>query len=567
MPDNVGKKTKEELFKTPLHELGLQITDSPFEPLIKKMYDELGQAGIQFRPAAYLSTDWGCPDDVPIIGIPFYLANETLWKIDKEKWGLGEKVNTAADQEEILQILRHEAGHAFNYAYRLHDLSGWKEVFGIYEKAYEDNFAPIAGSNKFVKHLEGWYAQKHPDEDFAETFAVAITPGFDWKKIYKGTEAFGKLAYVTELIKEYKDKPVPGLESTLHEPLESIKVTLEEWYAKAFSAAKPRRKILILFYQEYPQGRPSRDEVVDQVKKVLLDLNYSIVLLPINRSIEKITNGITQEKPDLVFNLCETFRDNDKFDFNVTALLEMLHTPFTGSGSSSLFLSGNKEIGKKIFSYHNIPFAKFFMVPTGTVPEIPKHMNFPLFVKPNHEDASIGIDDKSVVQNQAELLMKIKEIHTVIKDDAMAEEYIEGREFFVSILGHNFLQALPVIELNFSNWPQGKPKIYTYNAKIETDSEEFKNTTIGAPENLSPEIASKMQEIAMKVFRAMDATDYARVDLRLGRDNKIYVLEANLNPYLAKKSETAFAAQIFGLNYEQLIGKIVELALARAGIR
>lgn len=566
MPDNVSKKTKEELFKTPLNELDLEIANSSLEPLIKKVYDELEQTGIQFRPATYLSTDWGCPDDVPVIGIPFYLANETLWKIEKEKMGLGDKINTLTDQGEILQILRHETGHAFNYAYRLHDLPGWQEIFGVYEKAYEDNFAPIAGSDRFVKHLEGWYAQKHPDEDFAETFAVAITPGFDWKKIYKGTEAHAKLVYVTELMKEYQDKPVPAFESTLHEPIESIKTTLEEWYTKILAATKPRRKILILFYQEYPKGRPSRDEVVDQIKKVLLDMNYAIVLLPINRSIEKITNGIAQEKPDLVFNLCETFRDNDKFDFNVTALLEMLHAPFTGSGSSSLFLSGNKEISKKIFSYHNIPYPKFFVVSKDAAPEIPKNLDFPLFVKPNHEDASIGIDFKSVVQNQEELLAKTKEIHTVIKDDAMVEEYVEGREFFVSILGHNLLRALPVIELNFSNWPKERPKIYTYNAKIETDSEEFKNTTIAAPENLPPEITAKIQEVAIKVFRALDATDYARVDLRLDQDNKIYVLEANLNPYLAKKSETAFAAQLSNLNYEQLIGKIVELALARAGI-
>lgn len=566
MPDNVSGKTKEELFKTSLNELGLQVADSLLEPLIKKIYDELGQAGIQFRPATYLSTDWGCPDDVPVIGIPFYLAHEILWKIDKEKWGLGDKVNTPADQEEILQILRHEAGHAFNYAYHLYDLPRWQEVFGVYEKAYEDNFAPIAGSNKFVKHLEGWYAQKHPDEDFAETFAVAITPDFDWKKIYKGTEAYLKLVYVTELIKEFKDKPIPALGSTLHEPIENFKITLEEWYAKALATTKPRKKILILFYQEYPRGRPSRDEVVDQIKKALLDLNYSVVLLPINRSIEKITNGITQEKPDLVFNLCETFRDNDKFDFNVAALLEMLHTPFTGSGSSSLFLSGNKEIGKKMFSYHNLPYPKFFVVSVGTAPEIPKNMSFPLFVKPNHEDASIGIDDQSVAPNEEKLQAKIKEIHTIIKDDAMVEEYIEGREFFVSILGHNLLHALPVIELAFSNWPPDKPKIYTYNAKIETASEEFKNTTMVVPEDLAPEIAVKMQDIAMKVFRALDATDYARVDLRLDKENKIYVLEANLNPYLAKKSETAFAAQLSGLGYEQLIGKIVELALARAGI-
>lgn len=566
MAENSLKKTKEEILKTPIKDLGLAINSSPLEELVKQLYQELGEAGIQFRPSAYLSDSWGCPDGVPIIGLPFFLADETLWLLDKEKQGTGEKDKiTSNDKDEVRQILRHEAGHAFNYAHSLYKLPHWQEIFGTYEKPCEDNFAPVAGSDRFVKHLEGWYAQKHPDEDFAETFAVVITPGFDWKKIYKGTPAYEKLVYVSDLIKEYKDKPVPAFDSRLDVPVESINITVEDWYKQAASP-RPRRKILILFYQEYPNKRPLRDEVVDQIKEVLLKLNYSAVLLPINRSIEKITSGIAQEKPDLVFNLCETFRDNDMFEFNITALLEMLKVPFTGSGSGSLFLSNDKFISKKIFDYHNVPFPKFFTVPLGTEPELPKNLSFPLFVKPIHEDASIGIDEKSVVTNEEDLKKKAQSIHQEIKDDVMVEEYIEGREFFVSVLGHNLIRALPVVELTFSNWPKSKPKIYTFNAKVEKESEEYKGTTLALPSDLPPEVVSKIQDFALRVFRALNALDYARIDFRMDKDGKIYVLESNLNPYLAKKSETAFAAQAAGLTFEQLIGKIVELALARADI-
>lgn len=557
-----GKKSKEEILKTPINTLGLEITNSELEPAIKKLYSELDALGIQFKPPTYLSDSWGCPDGVPVIGIPFYLANGTLWEIEKEKISVEPaKSKIAEDISEVQQILRHESGHAFNYAYSLYKLPRWQEVFGIYEKPYEDNFAPIIESDKFVRHLEGWYAQKHPDEDFSETFAVVITPDFDWKKTYKGAAAYDKLAYVSELIKEYKDKPVPAFASTLDVPIDSLTMTLEEWYKKRLLALTPTEKIMILFYQEYPKKRPMHDEVVDQVKEVLLKLNYLVTLLPVNQSIEKIINVIKQEKPSLIFNLCETFRDNDKFEFNITALLEMIKIPFTGSGSGGIFLSHDKHISKKIFDFHKIPYPNFFFVPLGQVPEIPKNMNFPLFVKPVHEDASIGIDETSIVQDEESLKNRVKEVHTTIKDDVLVEEYIEGREFFVSILGRHLIRPLEVVELDFSKWPKGKPKIYTYKAKVEENSEEFKAINDKIPEDLAPEIKSKIQDIALKVYLALEARDYARVDFRMDKDGKLYVLEANLNPYLAKNAETAFAAKASGMTYEQLILKIVEFSL------
>jgi len=551
-------KSKEEILKTPINKLGVDILNSDLESYIKKLYGELDQQGMTFHPLTYLSDEWGCPDGAPVIGVPFYLVSEILREIEKEKTGAVES------SEEIQKLFRHEAGHAFNYAYSLYKLPRWQEIFGIYEKPYEDNFAPIPGSGRFVRHLEGWYAQNHPDEDFAETFAIIITPGFDWKSAYKGTKAYKKLAYVYELIKQYKDKPVKAFSGSLDMPVESISATLEEWYKKRILALKPTAKILILFYQEYPKKMPTHDEVVDQIKKTLLQLGYNVVLLPINQSIERIINGVKEEKPDLIFNLCETFRNNDKFDFNVTALLEMTRAPFTGSRSGSLFLSNDKYISKKIFDFHKIPYPDFLFVPMGSEAVIPKNLSFPLFVKPVHEDASIGVDENSIVQDEESLKKKVKEIHEIIKDDALIEEYIEGREFFVSIVGNKFLKPFEIVELDFSRLPQGRPKIYTYKAKIETESEEYKMIDIKIPQDLTPELKGKLQEIAIKVYRVLGASDYARMDIRMAQDGKLYVLEANLNPYLAQSSETAIAAQASGLSYEHLIGGLVEEALARA---
>lgn len=558
MEHPISRKTQEEILKTPINKLGLDIASSDLEAPIQNLYRELNRVGITLNPLTYLSDSWGCPDGVPVIGIPFYLTHESLRKIETEKMGMVDS------PEEIKQILRHEAGHVFNYAHALYKLPRWHEVFGVYEKAYEDNFAPIPGSGKFVRHLEGWYAQKHPDEDFAETFAVLITPELDWKSRYRGTKAYKKLAYVSELIKQYKDKPVQAYAGDLDVPVESIGLTVEEWYRRRLAATRPTTKVLILFYQEYPKQMPTHDEVVDQVKKVLLDLNYPTVLLPVNQSITRITNGVGQEKPDLVFNLCETFRNNDKFEFNVTALLEMMRVPFTGSSSGSLFLSHDKYLSKKIFDFHRIPYPNFFLVPLEQDVVVPKNFNFPLFVKPVHEDASIGIDENSIVHNEEELRSKVSQIHENIKDDVLVEEYIDGREFFVSILGNEMAQPLELVELDFSRWPDGKPKIYTYRAKIEIESEEYKSIGLRLPTDLSPEIKNKIQDLALKTYRALRASDYARVDLRMAPDGKIYVLEANLNPYLAQIGETAFAAQASGMGYAHLISRILEGSLARS---
>jgi len=341
---------------------------------------------------------------------------------------------------------------------------------------------------------------------------------------------------------------------------------------KESSQARQKEHILILFYQEYPKAMPVHDEVVDQIKDTLLNLGYWVSLLPINQSIERITNGIKQEKPDLIFNLCETFRDNDQFDSNVIALLEMLNVPFTGSTSGSLFLSSDKHVSKKIFDFHRIPYADFFVVRVGQDVAVPRGFTYPLFVKPVREDASIGIDDNSVAKDYGSLVKKVRELHETLGGDVMVEEFIDGREFYVSLIGDDGnAKPLEIVELDFSKWPEGKPKIYSNRAKIDEKSEEYKKIDFNygpdLKKTLSEEVQKKMGDLAVKVCKAMDVHDYARIDMRTDKEGKIYVLEANLNPYLANEDIMAMAAQSSGISYEQLIENIVRSALVRGKVR
>jgi Putative zinc-binding metallo-peptidase len=210
----------QEILGKPIRELGLKLEGSPIERFVHQLYDELGRKGLaKFRPACYLTDEWGCPSGEPVIGIPFYLANPDLALLEKD-------MNDLEDKREIMMYLRHEAGHAFNYAYKLYRTPEWKELFGPFRRRYLDNYRPVPFSRNFVRHLAGWYAQKHPDEDFAETFAVWLTPRSGWRKRYRGWGAMPKLRYMNRVARElgqvdpvrrrgYPDITVDEMESTV----------------------------------------------------------------------------------------------------------------------------------------------------------------------------------------------------------------------------------------------------------------------------------------------------------------------------------------------------------------
>ncbi len=228
-----------ELLNTRISDLGLQIESSPVEPFIERLRRELSVKGIKLELDFYLSDGWGCPDGVPIIGVPFYLADKRLARIEEEQTGEIE------DDQLVMMFLRHEAGHAVNYAYRLHEDAEWSELFGPFSRPYRDSFRPNPFSRQFVRHITHHqygrtYAQKHPDEDFAETFAVWLTPRAAWRRRYRYWPALRKLEYVNNLMKRVRGHTPKCSHGKLCTPVEEMEILLAEHYgqrAERFRAA------------------------------------------------------------------------------------------------------------------------------------------------------------------------------------------------------------------------------------------------------------------------------------------------------------------------------------------
>jgi hypothetical protein len=227
---NAWETVRYELLNTRICDLRLSIPGSPVEPLVRRVQAEVAAKGLRFRPECYLTDSWGCPNEVPILGIPFYLADRRLARIEEEQTGEVE------DEQTAMMLLRHEAGHAFNYAYRLWEDREWTETFGRFSAPYRDAFEPDPFSRRFVRHLAhgqyrmATYAQKHPDEDFAETFAVWLTPRCGWRRKYANWPAIAKLRYVDRLLRRVRKRdPVVAGGAALN-PVEELRVTLAEHY-------------------------------------------------------------------------------------------------------------------------------------------------------------------------------------------------------------------------------------------------------------------------------------------------------------------------------------------------
>ncbi len=217
---------RRELLARRISDLGLSIRGTLVERLVDQLYTELAAKELSFRPPVYLSDQWGCPDGTPLIGVPFYLADPRLLRIEEE---------IAVDVEgelDVMRYLRHEAGHAFNYAYRLYERADWHQTFGPYSRPYRERFRVDPFSRYYVRHILGWYAQKHPDEDFAETFAVWLTPTLDWRTAYAGWPALTKLEYVDRVMREVGgEAPVVPPPTAEDLPVEAMHYTIADHYS------------------------------------------------------------------------------------------------------------------------------------------------------------------------------------------------------------------------------------------------------------------------------------------------------------------------------------------------
>ncbi len=216
----------QEILHKPIRELGLTLEGSPLERFVHQLYRELDRKRLhKFHPACYLTDEWGCPSGEPVIGIPFYLANPRLARLEKE-------MNDLEDAREIMMYMRHEAGHAFNYAYELYKTPAWRELFGPFRRAYREHYRPIPFSRQYVRHIAGWYAQKHPDEDFAETFAVWLTPGSRWRARYRGWGALAKLNYVDRVARKLAHTDPIRQNGRADITVEEMEATVAEFYQR-----------------------------------------------------------------------------------------------------------------------------------------------------------------------------------------------------------------------------------------------------------------------------------------------------------------------------------------------
>jgi len=311
---------------------------------------------------------------------------------------------------------------------------------------------------------------------------------------------------------------------------------------------------------------PPVDPLLDQLDAALAECGHTSRRLAVDDAVQPLIDELTKDPPDLVFNLAESFRGKSALESNVAALLNLLDLRYTGSSPAGLILAGDKTLTKKVLAFHGIQSAKFATMYRGQSDWV-GDISFPLLVKPPQEDASLGITQKSVVNDVKELLDVISSTQQEYQSPVLVEEFIDGREFYVGVIGNSKVEALPIVELDFSKFPAGLPKIASWEAKWGDDGEEkgaqFEGTQSVFPTDLPEDLATKIQQVAIDSFQALRLRDYARIDIRVTPEGEVYVIEANPNCYLEQKSEFARSAQKSGLEYPALIARIVELASAR----
>jgi D-alanine-D-alanine ligase len=268
--------------------------------------------------------------------------------------------------------------------------------------------------------------------------------------------------------------------------------------------------------------------------------------------------------PDVIFNLADQFKNNRGFDQNIASLLEMQGVPFTGCGATGLVLCKHKGTSKKILGYHHIHVPNFVVIPRGQRIARLKRPKFPLLVKPVKEEASYGISQASFVTSDEQFRERVAFIHEKHDADVIAEEYIEGREFYVSLMGNQRLTVFPMRELVFREVPPNEPKIATYKAKWDEEYRKRWGLQNQFPEGLEPALVAQIEETCKRIYRLLTIEGYARIDLRLTAANEIYFIEANPNPILAADEDFALAAGKAGLSYPQLIDRIIRQGMKTA---
>jgi len=300
------------------------------------------------------------------------------------------------------------------------------------------------------------------------------------------------------------------------------------------------------------------------VATTLMDNGHDVRVLGVQFELQPIRDAIEDYKPDIVFNLLDEFHGETLYCQNVVGFLELLRVPFTGCNLRGMVLAQGKDLSKKLLKYHRIPVPDFAVFPIGRKVKRPPRLAYPLIVKSLIEDASLGISQASVVDSDERLAERVAFIHDRLGTAAIAEEYIEGREIYVGVYGAERLRVLPVWELEFGNLPPGALPIATERVKHNIDYQERRGVIQG-PAEIPDALQLRIRDLVKRICRVLELDGYARIDFRLSTDGVPYFIEANPNPEIAKHDEFAQAARYDGLDYSDLLNRILALGIRRAG--
>ena len=315
------------------------------------------------------------------------------------------------------------------------------------------------------------------------------------------------------------------------------------------------------YKREIAEGKVEEAEY--DVARALLAKGHDVLMVGIRDDVGPLLDQLAAFEPKVVFNGCEAFRGHARHEYAVAAVLEMHGYRHTGSSPTALLVARNKSLTKKILAFHGIRVPAFAEFHPDEEPLRPSELRFPLIVKPLLEDASVGIAQASVVEDDASLAERVRFIHDKFTQAAIVEELIDGRELYVGLLGNDAVEVLPIVEMTFGEPETADHRIATYKAKWDEEYRKRKKIKNVFAKGLSDDVTTRIGEICTTAFHALWLQDYGRVDVRLTHDDEVYVLEVNPNPFIAHEHEMANAAEKAGLKYNDFIQRVVDEALAR----
>lgn len=297
------------------------------------------------------------------------------------------------------------------------------------------------------------------------------------------------------------------------------------------------------------------------VVHALKEMKHDVRPIGVYNDLSPVKQAIDEWKPDIAFMLLEEFHGVTLYDQAVVSYLELMLQPYTGCNPLGMMISRNKALAKKIMLYHRIPTPHFQLVPVGRKVHSSRKLQFPLLVKSAGEDASHGIAQASVVRDDEALAERVRFVHESVGSDALVEEYIEGRELYVGVIGNRRLQTLPVWEMDFRNMPEEQARIATARIKWNEAYRQKYGIDTRAATDLPDGLAARISHLCKRVYRELSMSGYARIDLRLTEDGRLYVLEANANPNLAREEDFAASAKAAKVSYKDVLKRIINLGL------